>query len=203
MSKLNYNIIGSGSSGNCVVIENIMVDIGLPFKRIKEYLYDIDYILITHIHTDHIRKATYNQIRKLFPKIKFIGNWQVAQSYDMDYISNSGYPVKELDFELLAFECIHDVITHGYVWEAKGNRIIYATDTNNLDSAPSGKYDYLFLESNHDETKIKMAKATKGYDPKLSAMRHLSTFKSKEFYYTHRRNRDSVWVELHKSERFY
>ncbi len=40
MKKLNYEILGSGSSGNCVVIEDMMVDIGLPYERIKENLYD-------------------------------------------------------------------------------------------------------------------------------------------------------------------
>ena len=66
--------------------------------------------------------------------------------------------------------------------------------------------DYMFLESNYDERKLKeLAKQyrTKGYDPALSNLRHLSTQKCKEFYYVNRRDKDSVLIELHMSKRFY
>ena len=181
-----------------------MVDCGIAFQRLKEYLYDVDYLIITHIHTDHLRKSTYKKIRKMFPNIKVIGNYEVAQTVEVDYIANAGYSVKDLPFNLIPFECIHDVVTYGYIWTIEDKRIIYATDTHDLSLAPVDEpFDYLFIESNHDEKKIKMAKATKGYDPKVSAQRHMSTQKAKEFYYVNRKDKDSELIELHKSERFY
>ena len=58
--------ISSGSKGNCILIENaestVMLDAGISKKRIEEGLNffhkkpeDIDGIVITHEHSDHIK----------------------------------------------------------------------------------------------------------------------------------------------------
>lgn len=200
---LDYEIIASGSKGNCVKIEDVMVDIGVSFKRVKEQLYETNYLIITHIHSDHLNIPTVKKIKQFFPHIEIIGNWEVAQKIEVNHLINAGYQVYTDDYTFNAFELSHDVLCYGYFWNMKGKSIIYATDTNNMRKAPDEKFDYIFIESNYNPNKIKMAKSTKGYDPKLSALRHLSTFDSKEFYFTHRRNKESKWIELHKSERFY
>lgn len=200
-----YEIISSGSKGNCVIINDVMVDCGVPFNRINDYLYDVKYLLLTHIHGDHVRPATIKSIKKLFPKITIIGNYEVHQSFGVDEIANEGFPIQTEDYEFLPFECEHDVVTHGFTWEFEDKSIIYATDTATMEHAPDDKFDYLFLESNHDEYKLEQAmNQVKGnYNPYLSGKRHLSTQQAKTFYYTHRKNRDSEFIELHKSERFY
>lgn len=201
--SIDYTVIASGSRGNAVLIEDVLVDIGVPFKALKEYLYDVKYIIITHIHSDHLRLSTYKKIKQLFPNIVFIANWEVASKVDIDYLVNADYPLAVGEYTFTPFELIHDVLCYGYAWEVNDKRIIYATDTHSLKNAPEQKYDYLFLESNYDPNKIKMVKPTRGYDARLSALRHLSTFDSKQFYYTHRRDENSEWIELHKSSRFY
>lgn len=200
-----YEIISSGSKGNCVLINDVMVDCGVPFNKIKEFLYDVKYLLVTHIHTDHIRPTTFENIKKLFPKITIIGNYEVHQMFGVDKIANGGFPIVTEDYEFLPFECEHNVVTHGFTWNFEGNSIIYATDTATMEHAPDKKYDYLFIESNHCEKKLElvMNQVKGGYNPYLSGKRHLSTQQAKTFYYTHRRNRDSEFIELHKSERFY
>ncbi|MCS5347889.1 MBL fold metallo-hydrolase [Staphylococcus aureus] len=203
---MNYEIIASGSKGNTVAINDVMVDCGIAFKRMKNYLYDIKYLLITHIHSDHVKPSTLKRIKKEFPHITVISNYEVAQYYEVDIIINAGYPMDIGDYTFEAFECIHDVVTYGYVWRFEGNEIIYATDTSSLEHAPKKQYDYLFLESNYDITKLEMVRGktkTYGYDPYASGLRHLSTKDCKTFYYMYRRNRDSELIELHKSERFY
>lgn len=63
---MKLNILASGSEGNCVFISNgtsrILVDCGISFKEISDRLAaigedvcDIDAVLITHEHIDHIR----------------------------------------------------------------------------------------------------------------------------------------------------
>ena len=48
---MEYEILGSGSSGNAVIInKNIMVDCGLSFKKIEPYARDLKLVLLTHIH---------------------------------------------------------------------------------------------------------------------------------------------------------
>jgi len=202
---MKYEIISSGSKGNCVIINDVMIDVGVPFGKIKEHLYDIKYLLLTHIHGDHIKPATLKNIKSLFPRIKIIGNYEVHMTVGVDIIVNAGFPVETDDYSFLAFECIHDVVTYGFVWKFEDNEIIYVTDTSSLINAPKKKYDYLFLESNHDTYKLEQAinQVKGGYNPYLGGKRHLSTQDARAFYYTHRKGRESEFIELHKSHRFY
>lgn len=203
---INYEIIASGSSGNCVIIGDVMVDCGVSYKIIKDYLYDIKTLLLTHTHGDHINGSTLGKIKKEFPRITILGNYEVHQEHGVDLITNEGFDTGVGQTVFTPFLGDHDVLCHGYVWEHESQRIIYATDLSNLDNAPPGPYDYLFLESNHDETKLALVRKQirkYGYNVYRSSLRHLSTQKSKAFYYTNRRHKDSEWIELHKSSRFY
>ena len=47
-----YEIILSGSRGNCIVLNNdIVLDIGVPYKKIEQRLKNIKVIFISHRHT--------------------------------------------------------------------------------------------------------------------------------------------------------
>lgn len=49
---MHYEILKTGSQGNCIVIENILVlDIGVSYARIMNYLKNIKLIFISHSHT--------------------------------------------------------------------------------------------------------------------------------------------------------
>lgn len=201
---LDYKIIATGSSGNAVRIKDVLVDCGVPFKHLKEELRHISVMLITHTHSDHIMRSTFDKVRRMYPHITVVGNYAVAYNYDVDVIVGA-MDIAIKDYVFTPFECPHDVPCTGYVWEVDGKRLIYATDTAGMDHAPLGKYDYFFLESNHDEEKIKkaMGKRIGAYDPYESAKRHLSTQECKLFYYMRRKDKDSKLIELHQSKRFY
>lgn len=208
---LDYEIISSGSSGNAVLIDDVLVDCGVSFAKIKPYLKKVNYLLITHIHSDHLKQNTYRRIRQLYPRITTIGNWQVAQEVDLDIICNATVPVKALDYTFLPIEVPHDVLTYAYLWSTHDGNVLYCTDTYDTtsihDALEGKKVNYFFLESNHDEGKVeairKTARKKYGYDAYSGAKRHLSTQQAKSFYYLHRESKDSLWVELHKSSRFY
>lgn len=204
MNELDYEILGSSSKGNSVRIEDVLVDVGLPFNKIHRALYKVKYILLTHIHSDHIRASTLKKIKELFPNITIIGNWQVAQKYEVDIIANAGYPVEIGDYSFEPFEAPHDVIVYGWCWKVNDNQVMYVTDTYSLENCPRYLFDYFFLESNHDERKVEaIDRKSFGYDAYAGAKRHLSTQQAKEFYFLNRKDSDSVWIPLHKSERFY
>ena len=48
---MNYEVLATGSSGNCVIInESIAIDIGVPYKKIKPYAKNLRLVLLTHVH---------------------------------------------------------------------------------------------------------------------------------------------------------
>lgn len=206
MTPLNYNIIGTGSTGNAVRIENIMFDCGVPFSHMHEDLYKVDTLLITHSHSDHIKPSTFERIRAEFPLIKIYANADVAYQYEVDKVIGTAafkLPGKRV---VIPFEGVHDVPVTGYIVKMKGLNILYMTDTARVKPPVEIPLDYVFLESNFDERKLKEeSKRYKrhGYDPYMSVTRHLSTQKCKEFYFLNRRSKDSVLIELHQSKRFY
>lgn len=203
---IDYKIVGSGSSGNAVRIEDVMIDCGMSFKKMKPELEKCRYLLLTHTHSDHIKPSIYNQIRKYYPEIVTIGNYEIAQRYNIDLICNSGFPCEIGCYRFVPFECDHDVLAYGYTWNTNGNSIIYCTDTENFDDAPNLKYDYFFIEANYDEHKTdQMRRIHRGnyYAYLSSTSRHASRQQAKAFFYCHRRDKEAELIELHKSERFY
>lgn len=203
---LDFNVIASGSSGNAVRIENIMIDCGIPFKSMEEDLYKVDTLLITHAHSDHIKPQTYKRILRDFPRVKIYANADVAYQYEVDKVIGTAPFDLDRKRHVIPFDGVHDVPVTYYVIQMMGLNILYATDTCQVSVPEDIPLDYFFLESNYDERKLKEeAKNYKrhGYDPAESNLRHLSTQKCKEFYYVHRRDTDSVLIELHKSSRFY
>lgn len=206
MTELDYKIIATGSSGNAVRIENMMFDCGIPFKEMKEDLYLCDSLFITHSHGDHIKEATLKAIRKEFPRIKVYANAHVAYQYDVDVIVGSAKVKLTGNRLIIPFDGVHDVPVTGYIIQTNGLNILYMTDTARVELPEDIPLDYVFLESNYDETTIyQLAKQyrTRNYNPLESSLRHLSTQKCKEFYYVHRRDKDSKLIELHQSHRFY
>ena len=204
-NTLDYNIIATGSTGNAVRIENIMIDCGIPFAKMKEDLYKVDTLLITHSHSDHVKQSTLDRIRKEFPGITVYANPDVAYQFDVDMVVESKPFKLRKRRTIIPFPGVHDVPVTGYIIQMNKLNILYMTDTAKVDP-PDIPLDYVFLESNFDERKIRQeSKKYKrhGYDPYLSVTRHLSTQKCKEFYFTHRRSEESKLIELHQSHRFY
>ena len=117
---MNYEIISTGSKGNCVIINDVMVDCGVPFSKIKKQLYDIKYLLITHVHGDHLKLKTLQQIAAQFPRICIIGNYEVHAAYNCNIIANAGFDVVTDDYIFHPFELVHDVLTYGFTWEFEG-----------------------------------------------------------------------------------
>ena len=172
----------------------------------KEDLYLVDTLLITHSHADHIKPPTFERIRKEFPLIQICANADVAYQYDVDRVVGTCPFKLRGSRTVIPFDGVHDVPVTGYIIQMRHLNILYMTDTARVQMPKEIPLDYIFLESNFDERKLKeQSKQYKrgGYDPYLSVTRHLSTQKCKEFYYLHRRDSDSVLIELHQSGRFY
>lgn len=203
---LDYHIIGSSSRGNAVRIGEIMIDCGMPFGDMKDDLYKCHSLLITHAHSDHIKANTLKQINQYFPWIKTYANSDVAYKYYINEVIGSTPFVLKNGSIVTPFAAVHDIPTTGFMIHMGREDILYVTDTSEVNIPKDAKFDWFFIESNYDETKLREAAKNyrRGkYDPGDSAYRHLSTQQAKGVYYSHRRNKDSPFIELHKSSRFY
>ena len=205
LPKLDYVVIGSGSSGNAVRIWDIMVDCGLAYARLKDELPKCKILFITHIHSDHLNMRTYQQIKAHYPGIKVFGNREVAAKIDVDYLVTAEPFTFRKQWVLTPFEVPHNVLTHGFTLHTKnGADAIYVADSAGTRTWPDEQFDYMFIESNHDETIVNQVKnADYGYDVFQNAKRHTSKQESRQYFYTHRKTVEAEWIQLHKSKRFY
>lgn len=211
-NNLKYEIISTGSKGNCMWIENIVIDVGITLKDFNKPFTDFDYLLITHLHGDHVklpllkkfkRKRTYvnqstydkyyEKVFKDFTKLTVVG--------DEDEIFLSP------DIKMRVFNVPHDVPCNAFhltfYTDEEPIEVLYATDLSSTDTLPRDtKFNYMFLENNYDVDILHKALQ----NPKLRAraqgnQRHLSNQQARVY-----RSRygaiGCVYERMHKSSQF-
>lgn len=154
---MNYEIIQTGSKGNAIIVENILLDCGVSYAKLKPKLSKINFIFIGHSHNDHFKKTTIKQIAYEKPNIKFIvGNYLVKNLIDCGVKSKNiivldierWYKVGNLKIRLdylyhdVPNDCIH-------IQLPDGKKVFYATDTSQIDHIVAKEYDYYFIEANY------------------------------------------------------
>ena len=163
-------VLASGSKGNCTYITDgttrLLIDAGLSCRRIEallqgigESLKNIDAILVTHEHTDHIMG-----LRTIDSKynVPILCNQKTCTCIDVRLHINStrwyknnfdaGFKVGKI--AVTPFRIAHDAVSPvGYVLTLDNKKIAYVTD---LGYVTQGVYDtvkgseFVIIESNHD-----------------------------------------------------
>ena len=146
---MNVNVFASGSSGNCVVInDDIIIDAGAYCPVVGSAL------LLTHNHTDHTKEIkryaglpiytsqdVADRLSQKFPYITF-SVIHPEQTYEIKGVHGSYY-VKPIQLE-------HDVPCIGFDIVHGDERILYATDFASIQSdVDLSVYTQLFLECNN------------------------------------------------------
>lgn len=165
--------IASGSSGNCIYVgsENthLLVDTGISRKRIEEGLNsleikgeELDGILITHEHADHIQGLGVFSRKYQIPIYATPGTLRGIKSYKglgkmpeglyREIKVNSKFTLG--DIEVHPFTISHDANEpSGYRFEHGEKKIAVATDLGKYDAYTVEKLkdlNAILLESNHD-----------------------------------------------------
>ena len=157
---MTITIIGSGSKGNSVLIETsktkVLIDAGLPLsnieKRLNRKLPNLDLIVITHTHSDHI-KGLNSILKKQTPPIYTIKNdleEKVPLIKEIKY--DRELTTKDLTINL--FELSHDIPCLGLYLKQAEKEFVYITDTGYIKEKLLKKYqnkDLYIIESNYDE----------------------------------------------------
>lgn len=157
-------VIASGSKGNCCYIETeqtkILIDIGLNSLTTERKLIEkkinpdeIDGILITHTHKDHVDGLrVFNKKHKAKAYLTEVMYKELNQELKNYEFINDKLEIKDL--RITAIKTSHDAEdSNGYIIEDGKTSIVYITDTGYINiknhKLLKDKTMYI-LESNHD-----------------------------------------------------
>jgi len=186
--------LASGSKGNCVYFGSknakILIDAGLSFLQLKTRLNqidvdieDIDAVLITHEHSDHIAglkvltekldipifansdtaKGIYNSLQ-ILPKFKI---FTTAEAFEFQ------------DLDILPFSLQHDTLDPvGFTIKTNKLKFAFCTDLGFVTSLVIHNLkncDYLYIEANHSISMVQSSNRSYIYKQRvLSRQGHLS-----------------------------
>lgn len=206
---MNYNIISTGSHGNAVVLQDIiLIDCGVNFKALQEVYKALKIVLLTHIHTDHFNPTTIKMLARERPTLRFACcEWLVQPLVEIGVnksnidVLNAGKIYDYGVFRLSPFELCHNVPQCGYKVFFGDKRAIYATDTAHLDGLEAKDFDLYMIEANYQDEELQErinAKTETGeYCYELNvANRHLSKEQADAFL-RENMGENSQFVYLH------
>ena len=171
---MKITVLASGSGGNATYLESnntkILIDCGITYKqialRLKSHdlsLDDLNGIIITHEHSDHIKGLDVTLKRHdtkcYLTEETFEGMyWKAKQNIKPEQISlispNDSFHIN--DVEIHPISVSHDASDAvGYVIYAEGKKIVFITDIGYLpkrDHDMLRNADYYLFESNYDVT---------------------------------------------------
>lgn len=163
---MKVKVLASGSKGNCTLIQtakiNILIDIGITYQYLLNELdkvnltpQNIDCILITHTHSDHI-KGLASLVNKTNLRV-YILEEMLEEIYkkipsNNIFLYEKSFSLADLKIDLIRIS--HDVEGVGFIIEHNKQSLVYITDTGyiNRKYLPLLKNKTMYIvESNHDE----------------------------------------------------
>lgn len=161
---MRVSVLSSGSKGNCTYVETsnhkILIDIGTSSLYVEKCLksigvnpIDIDIILITHAHIDHVGGLK-TFTKKYNPLVYMSKKIQNEAKLNIENVSSEEDVNIDSDISIKSFKLSHDVSDiKGYVIEEGKESMVYITDTGYINEK---NFDYIknknlyVFESNHD-----------------------------------------------------
>ena len=165
--------LASGSKGNCIYVgtdkTKILIDAGLSARAISERLSEIhvsldeiDAILITHEHTDHIRGLEQLACRRSIPVFANSdtarGIYEVLGICPTFKIFSTGEPFEFQDLEIHPFSIQHDTFDPvAFTIKVDGLKLGFCADlgfATTLVKSALKNCDYLYIEANHQPSMV-------------------------------------------------
>ena len=148
-----------------VLGREILIDCGVPYKKIAHVVPTLKLVLLTHRHGDHFNTSTIRRLHRDRPTLRFgCCEWMVwrllragvspavIDVYTPQF--GSVYAYDKCRIYISAFPLYHDVENCGYRITRDGVQILYATDTCSLDHVTAPNYDLYLIEANHTEQEL-------------------------------------------------
>lgn len=208
---MNYNIISTGSQGNAIVLnEIILLDCGVPFRSLKEVYKDFKIVLLTHVHGDHFNRTTIRKLAQERPTLRFACcSWLVSE------LLQCGVSIHNIDsleigriydystFKVSPVKLYHDVDNAGWRVFMNAEKAIYMTDTVTLEGITAKNYDLYLVEANYvteelqERIRTKEAAGEYVYEYRVRNV-HLSKEKADEWLLENiGENSEAVYIHQH------
>jgi phosphoribosyl 1,2-cyclic phosphodiesterase len=158
-------VLSSSSKGNSTYIEmnnsKFLIDAGLGFNDIKDKLFEIgvtadelDFIMVTHAHSDHVRSI--HSFNRVYNTKIYIGEETYNEYNKKELLKNYEFLDNITEINGIKFDKIpisHDKSGFGFIFEHNNKSICYMADTGMIHTKfhkkMQNKTIYVF-ESNHD-----------------------------------------------------
>lgn len=213
---MNFNILNSGSDGNGVIIEDIiLIDCGVSFKKLEDYYKRLKIVLLTHIHGDHFNKKTISKLAIERPTLRFgCCEWLVKDLIECGVnkknidVYETGKTYSYKTFKVIPIKLYHDVPQCGYKLRLGVNKLIYATDTNKIEHIEAKNYDYYFIEGNYEDEEELHSRAVNDFYEDRVKKTHLSKVQATEWLMKNM-GKNSKYIFMHehkergKNDRYY
>lgn len=163
---MKVKVLASGSKGNSTLIRtnqiNLLIDMGITYQQLASELEkigltpkDINAILLTHTHGDHI-KGLSSLVKKTNLKVFALEEMieELSKKIPLDNIFFYEEPLELADLKINFIRISHDVEGVGFIIEHNHHSLVYITDTGyiNRKYLPLMKDKNVYIiESNHDE----------------------------------------------------
>lgn len=175
----NFCSLYSGSTGNCLLLQTdkskILIDAGVSQKKISDALAsfnveftDIDAILVTHEHSDHVQNVGSISKKYNIPvycnekTLNAMPNQSIKISYENKKIFKSNKSFILNDLEILPFSIPHDAADPcGFNIIHNDKKISIATDIGHMDNNIISNLkdsSFILLESNYDPNILKYSR---------------------------------------------
>lgn len=173
------SMLASGSSGNCTYIETpkkkILVDCGLSGKKIQSLMHEIDRdlsevdaILVTHEHRDHIHGLGVLARRYGVDLYANEATWKALPTTvgqiknEQKHIFEMGEVLTLGDMDIQSFGVSHDAVApQFYSFHYDNKQFVMLTDTGYVSDRLRGllkNADAYLIESNHDLELLRMGR---------------------------------------------
>ncbi|WP_239256271.1 MBL fold metallo-hydrolase [Listeria ilorinensis] len=177
--QISFSILASGSSGNATLVETgdqkILIDCGLSgkkmeglFSQVGRSISDVDAILITHEHSDHIKGLGVLARKYKLPIYANRKTWQAMDSMIGEVANDQKFEfametVKDFgSLQVESFGVSHDAAEPMfYIFHNGNKKFVMITDTGYVSDRMKGHIagaDAYLFESNHDVEMLRMGR---------------------------------------------
>lgn len=163
---MKIKVIASGSKGNCTLVicddTKLLIDIGISLSYLKNSLDNInididsiDGILISHIHSDHIKgliQLVKKHKIKVYASVELLYDLVKVIPIETVVVVDSKFMINDVEVTLI--ETSHDVTSYGFIIGHNHKEAVYITDTGYINKKhykTTMNKDIYVIESNHDE----------------------------------------------------